>query len=60
MASWILIYSFLVPNNTHFNQPVIMGHFATKAQCETTLAHIDQTYKQANITGSGHCWGEQK
>jgi len=49
-----------VPNNTHFNQPVIMDHFATKAQCETTLAHIDQTYKQANITGSGHCWGEQK
>lgn len=60
MANWVLIYSFVVPASPYFNGPVIMDHFATREQCEITLEHIDQTYKQANITGSGHCWGEAK
>jgi hypothetical protein len=37
MATWILVYSFLVPTSPYFNQPVIMDQFTTKQNCETTL-----------------------
>ena len=60
MATWVLVYHLLLPSNSYFTRPVIMDHFATKAQCEATLAYIDRTYKQANITGSGYCWGEER
>jgi|TARA_R110000803_G_scaffold19205_4_gene50525 hypothetical protein len=60
MTSWILVYSFLVPGNVHFNQPVIMDYFATQAQCNAALDYIDTQYKEVNIVGNGHCWGEQK
>jgi len=57
MTSWILVYSFMVPGNMHFNQPVIMDHFTAQAQCNAALDYIDTQYKKANIVGSGHCWG---
>ena len=60
MATWILVYSFLVPNNSNFNKPIIMDIFTTKQQCEITLAYIELNYKEAGITGKGYCWGESK
>jgi hypothetical protein len=60
MASWVLVYYLLVPSNSYFTRPVITYHFDTGAQCEAKLAYIDQTYKQANITGNGYCWSTSK
>lgn len=60
MATWILIYSFLVPNNLNFNKPIIMDVFTTRQQCEATLYYIESNYKEAGIQGSGQCWGEEK
>ena len=60
MASWILVFAFTVPNNANFNKPVIMDHFTTRQQCETTLAYIEANYREVNITGKGFCWGEQR
>ena len=54
MTSWILVYSFLVPGNMHFNQPVIMDHYTTQSQCETSLNYIVTQYKEANIVGRGY------
>jgi hypothetical protein len=52
MTSWILVYSFLVPGNMHFNQPVIMDHYTTQSQCESSLNYIVTQYKEANIVGT--------
>jgi hypothetical protein len=60
MATWVLVYSFLVPNSPYFNNPVIMDNFATKEHCEIALDYVDTTYKESGIKGSGYCWGEQK
>lgn len=60
IASWILVFSFTVPDNPNFNKPVFMDSFATQQQCESTLMYIALSYKQVGITGSGYCWGEQK
>ena len=60
MASWILVFAFTVPNNANFNKPVIMDHFTTRQQCETTLAYIESNYREVNIQGQGFCWGEQR
>lgn len=60
MATWVLVFSFIVPNNANFNSPVIMDSFTTKQQCETTLAYIKQNYEEVNIQGRGFCWGESK
>ena len=60
MASWILVFAFTVPNNANFNKPVIMDHFTTRQQCETTLAYIESNYREVNIQGQGFCWGEER
>ncbi len=60
MVTWVLVYTFIIPANTYFNQPVVLDHFSSKEQCEITLDYINTTYNQAGISGSGHCWGEQK
>lgn len=58
MATWILVYSFLVPGNHNFNSPKIIDTFTTREQCEATLYYITANYKEAGIEGSGYCWGE--
>ena len=60
MAEWILIFSFTIPLNNNFNRPVIMDSFTTREQCESTLAYIELSYKQVDISGKGYCWGEKK
>ena len=60
MANWILVFAFTVPNNANFNKPVIMDHFTTRAQCETTLLYVKKNYEEVNIQGQGYCWGEQR
>ena len=59
-ATWVLVFSFLVPNNTNFNQPVFMDHFTTKEKCEATLYYITKNYEEVGIKGEGYCWGESK
>jgi len=60
MATWVLVFTFTVPNNANFNSPVIMDSFTTKQQCETTLAYIKRNYEEVSIQGQGFCWGESK
>ena len=60
MTNWILVFAFTVPNNANFNKPVIIDHFTTQQQCETTLAYIESNYREVNIKGNGYCWGESK
>ena len=60
MATWILIYTFTIPENHYFNRPVIMDNFTTQTQCELALDYIKMSYDRVNITGTGHCWGEEK
>lgn len=57
MTGWILFFAFSVPNNSNFNQPVIMDSFTTRQQCETTLAYIESNYREVNIIGKGFCFG---
>lgn len=60
MANWILIFTFTVPNNPNFNQPLIMDTFTTRVQCEQTLMYVKKNYEEVNIQGTGRCWGEGK
>lgn len=59
-STWILVFSFMVPNNTNFNSPIIMDHFTTREQCEMSLIYIKKNYEEVNIDGKGYCWGEEK
>jgi hypothetical protein len=59
MITWILVYSFSVPNNAYFNKPVVMDQFTSREHCEKTLEYINNTYLQAGIVGKGYCWGEE-
>lgn len=59
MANWVLVFSFLVPNNANFNHPVLMDHFTTREQCEATLLYVQLNYREVGITGKGYCWGEK-
>jgi len=60
MITWILVYSFSVPNNAYFNKPVLMDQFTSQRTCEITLEYINNTYLQAGIVGKGYCWGEER
>lgn len=58
MASqWILVFSFLVPNNTNFNKPMLIDHFDTRDKCEASLFYVKKSYEQVNMVGSGYCFG---
>ena len=59
MISWILVFSFTVPNNPYFNKPIIMDYFTTREQCEVTLLYVKKNYEEVNIQGVGYCWGEE-
>jgi len=60
MATWILVYTFLVPGNLNFNNPLVMDTFTSREQCESTLHYINTTYREQGIKGSGYCWGEER
>jgi hypothetical protein len=56
-AEWILVFSFLVPNNPNFYKPILMDTFTTREQCEATLFYLKKSYEEMDIQGSGYCFG---